>query len=1363
MIATNRLLLAIVFPRWTSKELVCDETVGRLGRDVGVNILVLESYITHVRIIEDSHYPSTRPPASSPESSKKHRIIVVALRKSGRVRVHKARENKDGTIQIGKTWNMDELTMIENDLGNPMGFTIHLGKPYYWATQTPKEKAVIINFIIKIYKKYTGGKVPRLSGLDSIVDGTTRTPGAPPASPLSPTGPFSQPPPAQTIRATPAANLSTPTSLRPPPPPVHSTQPALTVPPTQPVQPVKLSQPVRPLQQAVPPLQGVQSAPGRSPSEVISPSALGAVKGERPRLVSAVSEPPARAALSDVPPGPPRQKSQVQLMQAKLQAQMAGNESPRPVVRPRETPSPQRASPTHSNKQSPAQSSQVSPGQSSRSLSYESSSSVTHVQEQRKNSGSALTGPVIASTAAVAASASLAAAKTVMPPPSKGSSLTGSAISPVASRSKPLLDSSALPQSDSRNVSTDSIVSFPKMVPSYSRDSDRRPSAVDKKPATRVAEPVASFASPKIATAVSAAAAGVAVPVTAVTTSTSADISPGESRENLNAVANRSASVSNESLEVPEYNKRSSIQDIKIFARSPSSPALEAEEISREPSPVKADRRVSFIDALAVEETLEEFNWTGRDDAISLEMEITKALGEIEAMNLRNVVDLDDRLDELDRSLDVVLDECDKLDTIAAFLSVQHHSFGDDISHIESQGQGLQVQTTNQKILWNELDNILKTVALSDESIHVLQTGTFESMDDLARTEGAVMELYQAVRAARQKSSDKTTVFLGEMKAIREKQNINQSVANEFMVRFKINLDGRVKAALKESQRHLRDGADDLQHIEPWMMQQLYPLSGIILFVKEVEPASYEAIVHSYQAVVKPYLDEAISGFIGKTRRQIASVAGNPDKLSFGSKDNSSDGSMSKSLKRSGTMARFKESAKERDRERDKVTAASVTPEDVSGFLDNSVRAQIRRSLKHVFEGSISVVVAEQEVLTRLFHLSSFGGATDFQDFMAKYPIQKRMKPYTEFMTVNVREVDPDYRKAKELAGKTGALFDTLLEQMTKFCDYFTSTFELCTPGLITLIDIYRAKFSITNQDFLSQSLTRLRDRVCSAWQSFVDQQVAAIDSTSLSSKKRRGPATFVKLFPRFCRAVESDLADMAAGQVDLKDLPVRRLIDTTYETFSKAIFRNRGNVANESRAAAASASTTSLTLSSHEDYEDKEMLNYHILMIENMHVLIDSFADTENGCLMAIKLNAQNTFRDEMNMYIAAVLHRPVGKILDLVTGVKAIMQKNENPISRHGYSKSSFRKVMAGFDAKEVRKGVETLRRRVEKHFGDEDLPEYNTKLVDRVWTAIQAEYLSLYSNLVEIEGKFYLEAGEASGLEFTKADLASALGKK
>ncbi|KAI9675506.1 MAG: hypothetical protein M1829_003310 [Trizodia sp. TS-e1964] len=143
---------------------------------------LVESYITHIRVLEDASYPSSPPPPTSPPESKKPRLIVVAVRKSGRVRMHKARENSNGSFSIGKSWVLDDLSAVESFGGSSpstqegedrkqwagsLGFIVTIVKPYYWQAGTSKEKDFFIASLAKIYRKYTGGKLPDLIGFDA--------------------------------------------------------------------------------------------------------------------------------------------------------------------------------------------------------------------------------------------------------------------------------------------------------------------------------------------------------------------------------------------------------------------------------------------------------------------------------------------------------------------------------------------------------------------------------------------------------------------------------------------------------------------------------------------------------------------------------------------------------------------------------------------------------------------------------------------------------------------------------------------------------------------------------------------------------------------------------------------------------------------------------------------------------------------------------------------------------------------------------------------------------------------------------------------------------------------------------------------
>lgn len=124
--------------------------------------------------------------------------------------MHKVRENNNGSFSVGKTWVLDDLSAIQSysnlvptnleeqqakERAGGTGFVITIQKPYYWQASTPKEKDFFIFSLIKIYKKYTAGKLPQLVGFEASeleqLGGSTVGSPAPPnrPSPRAPSAP----------------------------------------------------------------------------------------------------------------------------------------------------------------------------------------------------------------------------------------------------------------------------------------------------------------------------------------------------------------------------------------------------------------------------------------------------------------------------------------------------------------------------------------------------------------------------------------------------------------------------------------------------------------------------------------------------------------------------------------------------------------------------------------------------------------------------------------------------------------------------------------------------------------------------------------------------------------------------------------------------------------------------------------------------------------------------------------------------------------------------------------------------------------------------------------------------------------------
>lgn len=82
-----------------------------------------------------------------------------------------------------------------------------------------------------------------------------------------------------------------------------------------------------------------------------------------------------------------------------------------------------------------------------------------------------------------------------------------------------------------------------------------------------------------------------------------------------------------------------------------------------------------------------------------------------------------------------------------------------------------------------------------------------------------------------------------------------------------------------------------------------------------------------------------------------------------------------------------------------------------------------------------------------------------------------------------------------------------------------------------------------------------------------------------------------------------------------------------------------------------------------------------------------------------------------------------------------------------------------MHSFDQKEIRKGIEALKKRVDKHFGDADDPTISRDLVFKVLKECEKEYDNVYDRAIHINQDVY--SGEVE-MDWNSNDIAAAFRK-
>lgn len=284
-------------------------------------------------------------------------------------------------------------------------------------------------------------------------------------------------------------------------------------------------------------------------------------------------------------------------------------------------------------------------------------------------------------------------------------------------------------------------------------------------------------------------------------------------------------------------------------------------------------------------------------------------------------------------------------------------------------------------------------------------------------------------------------------------------------------------------------------------------------------------------------------------------------------------------------------------------------------------------------------------------------------------------------------------------------------------------------------------EFDDTNQEFILHSLQKLHSRLMGLFNRFVDEQIRGIEDTKVKVKKRKGVISFMRVFPNFSSAVENMLSHPSGEFCD-----IRISVNDAYDRINRAMWESLKFIAKETPgqptgiAAGAGAG----------DPEDKEVLNYHILLIENMNHYMEE-VDVHNLPVLERWVDrAQQDFQEHLKLYLDAVIHRPLGKLLDFIRSVENLQAANGNPAdiaSRTSHSRMVAKKVLASYDAKEVRRGIELLKKRVEKHFGDADDPGLSRSLVVKVLRACETRYEDAYDRTRRIidsvyEGQMELE---------------------
>ncbi|KAL4806851.1 exocyst complex component Sec3-domain-containing protein [Aspergillus unguis] len=1387
---------------------------------------LVESYITHVRIIEDSAYPSNPAPPNAAPENKKARVIIVAVRRSGRVRMHKARENNDGSFSIGKTWMLDDLSSIQSynawvpstpleeqqkQWASTVGFVVTVGKPYYWHAKTSKEKDFFIGSLVKIYKKYTGGKMPNLIGFDererALLLGPPPSSKAPIPGASHSEGPFPSQRPPSSQDSRPESRTQSPHWAR------AQSRDAPKRRPTEEELPIRSQKSREQMRRpstgqsgksGPPPFGPPQHPPPGIPVEHSDQPPPRAV--ERLAVDSRARASPASQTESrnrDVPEALRTVQSKDKIakeMEAELRPPSSRSgkavPEPRPIARSQDSSSSIPEVKRVNNED-------MVPGLASNDLRMKESSkgnsapllpltghptSPTGGQSNSPSSMQPADADVSLGSLPGSFASNIATAKTVETPTSVSEKEAGAdEVGKEIQQSSPPI---SRPEVSEESVQDELDAHRPGLGPMIKKKSNKDVAGAFRKAANAYGafKPRAGGAGEKLLAAAKKQAAsegpdgitGVVPapsllrkpeePVQTTPPVERVEEAPAFPAPTLPSVPQEPPPVSpQEPPVIPEpvqeppkveiteaVTNATATASLDVPKDAPDAISAGVEERSRSVSPSPRDRRrrrhedntIKYCEVLGIDpkvlvdrgvdfdDILTDLGWNGRlseeKKIEDLEADVRREIGRVEATSwLGNLEQQEGKVDQLAKLIDKTIDECEELDNLLTLYSHELNTLRDDVSYIETQSQGLQVQTANQKLLHSELQTLLKTLSISSKDLKPLKEASLSNPEGLRDTEIALATLYKAMLTIdpgiwhNKKRLDAAgghgtvgvyaDTEIGQMRAIKDKKEEYRFHSSSFLQRLKqfmgvayqVAEQKRADAAVNSSKDPMKlDGSARV-----YSRRELWVYSALTLFARDVSGPEWQGLITLYEQQARQSYQAEFRDNNMAWKKTARKMTGEEQELLFTHQDKEKEAEGITTAARKLTVRRGK------------------TIKAAAGFRTTSGEKKYGKLEPfEVFAGTlqetVNMISEEQNFIVRFFHLSSLS-STDFTDIVASGAPDERSLP--DF-TVK-QSPDPDRNMAQKVEQAMDELYSFWPTDMQNLLDWSIKADPLQGIGVLFALEKSISDMDDTNQDFIVHSLQKLHTRLAGLFNRFVDEQIRGIEETKVKINKRKGVISFMRVFPNFSAAVENMLADPSQEFYD-----VRISVNEAYDRINRAMWESLKFIAKEapgqSTAVAASASTG--------DPEDKEILNYHILLIENMNHYIEE-VDVRNLPVLERWCNKAREDMDEhMKLYLDSVIHRPLGKLLDFIDSVEGLVATSGSPAdiaSRPSHSRSVAKKVLAAYDAKEIRRGVEMLKKRVEKHFGDADDPGLSRSLVLKVLRACERRYEQAYDRTQHI----------------------------
>lgn len=735
---------------------------------------------------------------------------------------------------------------------------------------------------------------------------------------------------------------------------------------------------------------------------------------------------------------------------------------------------------------------------------------------------------------------------------------------------------------------------------------------------------------------------------------------------------------------------------------------------------------------LNVYDVLVGYDWNAGKDASALEERLLNELTALEAANIHAIIQADEQSVHVVNLIQETIDELDKVNEWLTLYSVELQSMGRDIGNIESQNKGLQIQTTNQKSLQRELKDLMAVLAFPEDLVYTLQHEDLSDIDGIKRLEKACGDIKVAL-------TRKVDDSLQQMTAVTERM----SMFGQYVASFSSRLIEFLKTKINQesekllSQEFTTGTSLSSLHLPIYenLEDELLPYRNLIGWVKEMDSRKHSELQMHFVLTLNKCYKKDIKNFLDVIRANPHKRS--DDELDYLLVQYSKSSFFSNSSLAPGVSGGIKSvSMASMLGHRKALSADSRAGLGVSPSDDGGKKKKFNDSASQLIDATGDEKITPDEAFKKLLS-NLIENSIRMQNFIVDFFHLSGCKPPNTKISLIMadlskpRDFPKDLKATKKLEELLSTLMDGFSGELYQWMEAAVKIDLSFIMGLMVVLEVERKSSNAQKVPFLVNLFNSIHEKLVLAMDKFVDEQIKTIEETKVNLKgKNIRVVSFIRVFPVFVRRMEGFIKQ----HPDAGELEARKYMNNVYERMTKLMFDNLEKIAREAENAS----------------EDKEQMYAHILSLENMHHLYNELRGQKVSFLDSHVKYAKEKYDADLNAYIRSVVRKPLGKLLDFFEGIEDLLKaKSPEEVGFHfNYNKAALRKVIAAYPGKEIRKSIESLKKRVDKHYSEEE------GLLQVVWRGIQEEFIRLHRHFESLIQKCYPDTDAKLG--FTVDDL-------